>query len=228
MQILYEDHHLIAVNKPAPLLTQAPPGIPSLEALVKEYIKEKHQKPGGVYLGIPHRLDRPVSGVVLFARNTKAAARVALQFQRHTARKTYWAAVEGIVSNDTGVWRDFLRKIEEESRTELVAANAEKAREAITHYRVLRRLADTTLLELSPETGRMHQLRIQSASRGHPIIGDALYGSTRLFGPAAQHPRAQLVALHARSLGLEHPFRAEPLLIEAPLPEMWAVRPEGF
>jgi 23S rRNA pseudouridine1911/1915/1917 synthase len=227
MQILYEDPHLIAVNKPAPLLTQAPPGIPSLEALVKEYIKEKYQKPGGVYLGIPHRLDRPVSGVVLFARNTKAASRVALQFQQHTTRKIYWAAVEGVVENDTGEWRDFLRKIEEESRTELVDEGTEKAREAITHYRVLRRLADMTFLELIPQTGRMHQLRIQSARRGHPIIGDALYGSTRLFGLPAQHPRSQLVALHARSLGLDHPFRAEYLVIEAPLPEMWAVRPEG-
>lgn len=226
MQILFEDHHLIAVNKPVPLLTQAPVGIPSLEALVKEYIKEKCQKPGGVYLGIPHRLDRPVSGVVLFARNSKAAARVAAQFQQHTTRKTYWATVEGIVHDDDGVWRHFLRKIEEESRTEIVPEGAEKSREAITRFRVLRRLADSTLLELSPETGRMHQLRIQAATMGHPIIGDALYGSTRLFGPPAQHPRSQLVALHARRLALAHPFREEALVIEAPLPEMWVDRPD--
>src|SRR5580704_15618850 len=100
LSILFEDYHLLAANKPAPLLTQPPVGIPSLEALVKAYIKEKHAKPAGVYLGIPHRLDRPVSGVVVFARNTKAAQRVHAQFQQHTVRKTYWAAVEGEVMPD--------------------------------------------------------------------------------------------------------------------------------
>lgn len=221
MQILFEDHHLVAINKPAPLLTQAPAGIPSLEALVKQYLKQKYQKPGGVYLGIPHRLDRPVSGVVLFARNSKAAARVAKQFQEHCVTKTYWAAIEGDIADECGEWRDFLRKIEDESRTEIVREGVEKAREAVTNYRVLKRLGASTLLELSPKTGRMHQLRIQSAKNGHPIIGDALYGSTRLFGPATEHPRAQLVALHARSLKIIHPFRDEAISIEAPLPEFW-------
>src|SRR5438874_4488638 len=98
--ILHEDHHLLAVNKPAPLLTQAPPGVPSLEALAKAYLKEKYGKAGNVYLGIPHRLDRPVSGVVLFARNTKAARRLAEQFQQHQVRKVYWAVVDGGVSLD--------------------------------------------------------------------------------------------------------------------------------
>jgi 23S rRNA pseudouridine1911/1915/1917 synthase len=221
MQILFEDHHLIAVNKPAPLLTQAPPGIPSLEAQVKDHIKQTYQKPAGVYLGIPHRLDRPVSGVVLFARNSKAAARVAEQFHNHMVTKTYWGLVEGEVVEEEGEWRDFLRKIEAESRVEIVPEGTEHAREAITHYRVLERRTGTTLLELSPRTGRTHQLRIQSAQRGHPIVGDALYGSTRSFGPPAELPRDRLVALHARCLTLVHPFRKEPLTIEAPLPEMW-------
>jgi 23S rRNA pseudouridine1911/1915/1917 synthase len=222
LDVLFEDHHLIAVNKPAPLLTQAPEGIPSLEALVKIYLKEKYAKPGGVYLGIPHRLDRPVSGVVLFARNSKAAARVAEQFQQHSVAKTYWAVVEGDVSAESGEWRDFLRKIDEESRTEIVPEGTEKAREAITRFQVLKRFGESTLIELSPKTGRMHQLRIQAAKSGHPIIGDALYGSTRLFGPPVDHPRAQLVALHARSLALIHPFRKEPLTIEAAVPELWS------
>src|SRR5690349_812514 len=98
IHVLYEDPHLIAVCKPAPLLTQAPAGVPSLEALVKAYVKRKYAKPAGVYLGIPHRLDRPVSGVVVFARNTKAAQRVHAQFQAHSVRKAYWAAVEGEVT----------------------------------------------------------------------------------------------------------------------------------
>ena len=221
LEILFEDHHLIAVNKPAPLLTQAPEGIPSLEAMVKEHIKEKFAKPGGVYLGIPHRLDRPVSGVVLFARNSKAAARVAEQFQQHTVIKIYLAVVEGDVGVENGEWRDFLRKIDEASRTEIVPEGTERAREAITNFRVLKRFGDLTLLELSPKTGRMHQLRIQAAKYGHPIIGDALYGSTRLFGPPVDHPRAPLVALHAKSLTLTHPFQKEPLMIEATVPKLW-------
>jgi 23S rRNA pseudouridine1911/1915/1917 synthase len=228
MQIIFEDPHLIAVNKPAPLLTQAPPAIPSLERMVKEYIKEACQKPGGVYLGIPHRLDRPVSGVVVFARNSKAAARVAEQFQQHSVAKIYWAAVEGDVPADQGEWHNFLRKVEAESRTEIVPEGTEKSREAITCFRVLKRMGETTLLELAPKTGRMHQLRIQAAQRGHPILGDALYGSTRLFGPPAQHPRSQLVALHARSLTLVHPFRKTPLTIEAPLPAMWGELLDNF
>src|SRR5437879_12014868 len=97
LAVLYEDNHCLAVAKPAPLLTQAPPGVPSLEALVKAYLKERYHKPGNVYLGIPHRLDRPVSGVIVFARNTKAAQRLAEQFRQRQVRKIYWALVEGAV-----------------------------------------------------------------------------------------------------------------------------------
>lgn len=221
LDVLYEDHHFIAVNKPAPLLTQAPPGIPSLEAMVKQYIKEKFNKPAGVYLGIPHRLDRPVSGVVLFARNTKAAARVAKQFQEHSVQKIYWALVEGTVVDNAGEWRDHLRKVADESRVEACEPNTLGAREAITEFRVLERMNGRTLLELHPKTGRTHQLRIQSARRGHPIIGDALYGSSQTFGPLVEHARDRLVGLHARSLSLIHPFRKEQFTIEAMLPKVW-------
>src|SRR6202163_3032393 len=111
MQILFEDNHCIAAAEAACLLTQGvPPGIPTLEAMVKAYLKEKYHKPGNVYLGIPHRLDRPVSGVVLFARNTKAARRLAEQFQQRQVEKIYWAAVSGKVEPDVGRWEDWLRK----------------------------------------------------------------------------------------------------------------------
>src|SRR5271169_5432467 len=102
ISILYEDNHCLAVVKPAPLLTQGPPGVPSLEAMVKAYLKERYHKPGNVYLGIPHRLDRPVSGVIVFARNTKAAQRLAEQFQQRKVRKLYWALVEGDISDMEG------------------------------------------------------------------------------------------------------------------------------
>lgn len=221
MQILFEDHHLIAVNKPAPMLTQAPPDVPSLEAMVKAYIKEQYAKPAGVYLGIPHRLDRPVSGVIVFCRNTKAAQRVAEQFQQHLVQKVYWAWTDGLFANDHDEWRDWLLKIPDEARTTAVPPETPQAKEAITLVRVLQRTADGTLLELTPKTGRMHQLRVQAAQRGCPIMGDALYGSTRSFGPVVERPRDRAIALHARRLTLEHPFRKTPLVLEAPLPDTW-------
>jgi len=210
------------VNKPAPLLTQAPEGVPSLEAMVKAYVKEKYAKPAGVYLGIPHRLDRPVSGVVVFARNTKAARRVHAQFQQHKVRKTYWAAVEGEVTPDAGVWDDWVRKVADEARTVRAAEGEPGARLATLEYRVLRRLpAGGTLIEFAPLTGRMHQLRVQAAWRGHPVFGDVTYGSARPFGPPAEHPRDRVIALHARRLTLTHPFTKKELTIEPPPPDYW-------
>src|SRR5262249_25469224 len=136
MLVLYEDNHCLAVAKPAPLLTQGvPPGIPTLEAQVKAYLKERYHKPGNVYLGIPHRLDRPVSGVVLFARNTKAARRLAEQFQQRQVHKVYWAAVEGMVEPAEGLWEDWLLKLAEEARAERVGPETPGARQAVTRYR---------------------------------------------------------------------------------------------
>ena len=220
--ILFEDNHCLAVAKPAPLLTQGvPPGIPTLEAQVKAYLKERYHKPGHVYLGIPHRLDRPVSGVVLFARNTKAARRLAEQFQQHQVRKVYWAAVEGIVQPEQGVWGDWVVKVAEEARTERGTPDTPGARHAVLSYRTLRAGPDWSLLELEPGTGRMHQIRVQAAWRGWPVFGDALYGSRRPFGPPADLPRERVIALHARSLTFLHPIRYEPITATAPLPETW-------
>jgi 23S rRNA pseudouridine1911/1915/1917 synthase len=226
LTILYEDNHCLVVAKPAPLLTQGvPPGIPTLEALVKAYLKERYQKKGNVYLGIPHRLDRPVSGVVVFARNTKAARRLAEQFQTRQVRKTYWAVVErsanGAVPEAEGTWEDWLLKIQEESRTERVAADTPGARHAILHYRRLREINDSALLEIEPQTGRMHQIRVQAAVRGWPVRGDVQYGSRLPFGPLVELPRERIIALHARSLTFLHPIRYEPLTATAPLPPAW-------
>lgn len=222
LAVLYEDPHLIVVNKPAPLLTQAPTGVPSLEAVVKGYVKEKYAKPAGVYLGIPHRLDRPVSGVIVFARNTKAAQRIHAQFQEHTVRKVYWAAVEGEVTPEVGVWDDWVRKVAEEARTVRATEGEPGAKLAMLEYRVLQRLDGGTLLELAPLTGRMHQLRVQAAWRGHPVFGDVIYGGTRPFGMPAELPRDRVIALHARRLTLAHPFTRQELTFEAPLPQHWA------
>src|SRR5690242_48268 len=137
--ILFEDNHCVAVAKPAGLLTQGvPEGVPTLEAQVKAYLKHRYNKPGNVYLGIPHRLDRPVSGVVLFARNTKAARRLAEQFQGRQVTKIYWAAVEGDVQPAEGRWEDWLRKLPEEARSEKAEPGEPGAKPAILDYRRLR------------------------------------------------------------------------------------------
>ena len=221
-QILHDDSSLFVVNKPAPLLTQAPPIAPSLEAMVKAYIKEKYAKPAGVYLGIPHRLDRPVSGVVAFARNTKAAQRVHAQFQAHTVRKVYWAAVEGDVTPTEGVWEDWIRKIAEEARVVKADEGEPSAKLATLSYRVLQSLpGGGTLIELSPLTGRMHQLRVQAAWRGHSVFGDTTYGTPRAFGPPVEHSRDRVIALHARRLTIVHPSTKQEITFTASLPEYW-------
>jgi 23S rRNA pseudouridine1911/1915/1917 synthase len=226
LQILFEDNHCLAVAKPAPLLTQGvPPGIPTLEAMVKAYLKERYHKPGNVYLGIPHRLDRPVSGVVVFARNTKAARRLAEQFQNRQVRKVYWAVVEpsldGELPPSEGVWEDWLLKVKEQARSERVTADTPRARQAVLRYRRLCTNEGGALLEIEPETGRMHQIRVQAASRGWPVRGDMLYGSRLPFGPPAELTRDRIIALHARSLTFLHPIRYEPLTVTAPLPDTW-------
>jgi len=221
VDVLYEDYHLLAVNKSAPLLTQAPAGIPSLEAAAKAYLKEKYQKPAGVYLAVPHRLDRPVSGAVLFARNTKAAQRVQAQFEARTVAKVYWALVEGAVADDAGVWADWVRKVPDEPRAGRAAEGEPGAKFAELAFQVLDRRDGSTLLELTPRTGRMHQLRVQSAWRGHPVMGDVSYGSTTGFGPEAAEPRDRVIALHALRLTLAHPFTAAELVLTAPPPDYW-------
>jgi 23S rRNA pseudouridine1911/1915/1917 synthase len=224
--ILFEDNHCLAVAKPAALLTQGvPPGVPTLEAMVKAYLKDCYHKPGNVYLGIPHRLDRPVSGVVLFARNTKAARRLAEQFQTRQVTKVYWAAVAGEVVPIEGTWQDWLLKHPDEARTERVTADTPGARGASLTYRRLAACSGYSLLEIRPETGRMHQIRVQAATRGWPIVGDISYGSGHDFGPPAALPRDRAIALHGRSLSFLHPIRYEPLTVSAPLPEMWRELP---
>jgi 23S rRNA pseudouridine1911/1915/1917 synthase len=227
LTVVYEDNHCLAVAKPAPLLTQGvPPGVPTLEAMVKAYIKDRYKKPGNVYLGIPHRLDRPVSGVVVFARNTEAARRLAEQFSQRQVRKVYWAVVEpdaeGGLPPEAGVWEDWLLKIKDEARSERVAPDTPGARHAVLRFRRLSASADGALLKIEPETGRMHQIRVQAATRGWSMRGDALYGARLPFGPPAELPRDRMIALHARSLTFLHPIRYEPLTVTAPAPEAWA------
>lgn len=220
--VLFEDNHCLALSKPGGLLTQGlPVGMLTLWSWARDYLRTTYNKAGNVYLGVPHRLDRPVSGVVLFAKSSKAAARLAEQFRDRQVTKVYWALVDGRVEPAKGVWVDFLRKIQDEARAEICTEDALDAKRAETRYRVVEPRGDGTLVELLPETGRMHQLRIQSATRGWPIRGDVTYGSSSEFGPPPELPRDRLIALHARSLTFLHPIRYEPMTVTAELPAYW-------
>ncbi len=213
--ILYEDNHLLAVVKPATLPTMGvAPGVANLLALAKEYIAQKYDKPGNVYLGIVSRLDAPVSGVVLMARTSKAAARLTRQFRERQVEKIYWAVVERPIDPPSDTCVDWVRKDERHRRMHIARPCAEGAKEARLSYETLRTLrSGRQLLEIQLETGRKHQIRLQLSHRGRPIIGDRKYGS-RIAFPAG-------IALHARRLALTHPVRGERLELIAPLSPAW-------
>jgi 23S rRNA pseudouridine1911/1915/1917 synthase len=223
LEVLLEDGPLLAVNKPAGLLTQGVPhGQPSLESHVKDYLRQKYAKPGNVYLGVPHRLDRPVSGIVIFARNSKAAARLAEQFRERTVRKFYLAVTERVPEQPSGQLTDWLLKDAAAAHVTVVTPGTEGAREAILDYRVLHQLQGQALLQIELHTGRMHQIRVQLASRGWNILGDLQYGA--VLSPTALQSYDRLVspiALHARRLSLSHPVRYDRIDLEAPLPLPW-------
>lgn len=247
LDILLEDGPLIAVNKPAGLLTQGVPhGHPTLEAQVKGYLKQKYSKPGNVYLGVPHRLDRPVSGIVIFAKNSKAAARLAEQFRDRSVQKFYLAITERIPAEPTGRLKDWLLKDAEAAHVTVVPPGTAGAKEAMLDYRIVAEREGRALIEIELHTGRMHQIRVQLASRGWNIVGDVQYGATRSQPPViatAEQPAAggtptvgntsgdydrftAPIALHARRLCLAHPIRYDQLELLAPVPTAW--HPFGF
>ncbi len=219
LEVLYEDNHCLAVNKPAGVPSQADEsGSVTLVDLAGQDLKARYRKPGNVYVGLIHRLDRPTSGVVLLARTSKAAARLSAQFRAGAIEKVYWAIVEGVPREDEGVWTDRLEKDRRANVSRVRADAQEGGKEAEVAFRVLERRPDGALLELRPLTGRSHQLRVQLASRGLPILGDARYGArsriTALDG-------GRRIALHARSLRFTHPTRGEVIDVEAPVPADW-------
>ena len=220
-EILAELGPCLVVLKPPGLLTQAPPGIDSLEERIKRFLKARDEKAGRVYLGVPHRLDRPASGAMVFAKHVRAARRLAQQFELRQVEKTYWALVEGHVRPREGTWRDHVRKIPDVAKAEIVSGDHADAREAIMHYRTLERLASCSWLEIHLETGRMHQIRVQCSSRGHPLLGDSLYGARETFGEEYEDVRLRAIALHSRVLAFVHPMTHVPMSFVAPLPGAW-------
>ena len=225
MDILYEDNHLLALNKPAGMLSQGDEtGDRSVVDWATEDIRRRYNKPGNVYVGLVHRLDRPVSGVIVLARTSKAAGRLSEQFRAGTVEKTYWAVVEGRVAEEEGEWSDTLLKDEARNVVSVVPEGTGGGKRASLAFRVLGRRAGTSWIELRPTTGRSHQLRVQVASRGLPIVGDRKYGAKSTLRAEDGGLR---VALHARSLRFTHPTTKEWLSVIAPVPGDWPWRTGG-
>lgn len=221
-EILYEEGPVFVLNKPNGVLTQAPPNIDSLEVRLRNYLLQKETQPeGAIYLGIVHRLDRPVSGAVLLTRTSRAARKLSAQFEKRRVRKIYWACLDGIVEPAEGIWKDYLRKIPNQPHAEVVPPDHPDAQLAKLSYRRLSIGEGKSFVEIELHTGRMHQIRAQAAARFLPVWGDTQYGSPRLLGGLQPDYRQQPIALHARYLECLHPLSREPISITAPLPRVW-------
>ena len=214
MTILFEDNHIIAVNKTCNEIVQGDKtGDTPLSETVKAYIKAKYNKPGEVFLGVTHRLDRPTSGVVLFARTSKALTRLNAMFQSHEQiKKTYWAIVQGAPKQPEARLENWLIRNEAQNKSYIAKPNANNAKRAILEYRTLVRGENYTLLEVQLQTGRHHQIRCQLAAIGCPVKGDLKYGAKR------SNPDGG-ICLHARQIEFIHPVSKQPICITAPVPE---------
>ena len=213
LQILYEDNHIIAINKRAGDIVQGDKtGDTPLSETVKQYIKTKYNKPGNVYLGTVHRLDRPTTGIVLFAKTSKVLPRLNQLFHSKTIKKTYWAIVKNAPPNHEGTLTHWLKKKPGNNKSYAHKTEVASSKKAILHYKTLRLLNNYVLLEVQLETGRHHQIRVQLSAIGCPIKGDLKYGFDRSNNDASIH-------LHARHITFTHPVKKEVLAITAPTPE---------
>lgn len=216
LRVLFEDNHCLAVEKPAGWLTMGDiTGDVTMLDRAKQYIQQKYQKPGAVFLGVVHRLDRPVSGVLLFARTSKAASRLSEQFRLHRVEKVYWAIVTGAVPASPGELVQELEKDRAANLVQVVAKPTPHSQTCRLAYRRLQQHGRQSLVEITPQTGRSHQIRVQLASQGWSIVGDRKYGNRDEFIPGT-------IALHARSLTFEHPTLKTPVTVTSPPPDHWS------
>lgn len=212
LQVLFEDNHIIIINKRAGDLVQGDKtGDPPLSDIVKEYIKKKYNKPGEVFLGVVHRLDRPTTGIVVFARTSKALSRLNKMFAEKNISKTYWAIVKQIPIPEKGTLIHWLKKNPKNNKSTAYSSEIKGSKKAILHYKLIKSLNTFHLIEVNLETGRHHQIRSQLASIGSPIKGDLKYGFDRSNKDASIH-------LHSRKIEFMHPVSKSVITIEAPTP----------
>lgn len=215
--VLYEDNHLIIINKKPGQIVQADATRDkTLGEYVAEYIKVKYGKPGNVFVGIPHRLDRPTSGIVIFTRTSKALSRMTELFKKREIRKTYWAVTQEKPSSLSGRLEDYLKKNPKQNKSYVVPEGTEGAQLAVLNYRYLKSSDRYHLLEIDLETGRHHQIRTQLSHLGFHIKGDVKYGADRPNKDRSIH-------LHSRSVSFIHPIRKEPieLIADPPSDPVW-------
>ncbi len=213
IKVLYEDNHLIAVNKPAGLVVQDNEhGLPSLEKKVKEYIKKKYNKPGAVFLGCIHRLDTNVTGIVLFARTSKALVRMNAQFKDRSIKKTYAALIRRKPQPMAGTLTHWLKKDSKQNKTKLYHEQVKDSKKAVLHYEFINTANHCFLVKVSPITGRPHQIRVQLARTFTGIVGDVKYGQTK-------PTKDKSIYLHALGLYFTHPVTKENLNLHAPMPQ---------
>lgn len=212
LQVIYEDNHIIIVNKRAGDIVQGDKtGDEPLSEVVKSYIKNKYDKPGNVYLGVVHRLDRPTTGIVMFSKTSKALPRLNKIFADKEAKKIYWALVKQMPPKTEDTLIHWLKKNPKNNKSTAYIKEVKESKKAILHYKILKNLDNYYLLEVELETGRHHQIRSQLSSIGCPIKGDLKYGFDR------SNPDAG-ISLHARGLSFIHPVTNEAIQLEAPLP----------
>lgn len=212
MTVVYEDNHIIIVNKTASEIVQGDKtGDTPLSETVKQYLKEKYSKPGNVFIGVAHRLDRPVSGLVVFAKTSKALSRLNEMFKNSEVKKTYWAVVKNLPREEEGELVNYLVRNEKQNKSYAYDKEVPGSKKAILRYRIIGRSQNYYLLEVDLKTGRHHQIRCQLAKMGSPIKGDLKYGSPR------SNPDGS-ICLHARSIRFVHPVSKELIEVEAPVP----------
>ena len=213
LQVLYEDNHIIIINKRAGDITQGDKtGDKPLSDVVKEYVKDKYNKPGNVFIGTVHRLDRPTSGIVIFARTSKALERLNKMLRDKTINKTYWALVKNKPKKESDTLIDFLKKDTKKNKSFVYKKEIEGSKKATLHYKIIKKLDNYSLLEIDLETGRHHQIRTQLSSIGSPIKGDLKYGFDRSNKDGS-------ISLHARKIEFIHPVSKENISLIAPTPD---------
>ncbi|MGN6544381.1 MAG: RluA family pseudouridine synthase [Aureliella sp.] len=228
LEILVEEPHFLVINKPAGMFSQAAAGIENVQDALIAQLAARDHHPGRPFIGLPHRLDRGTSGVMLLARNQRALKRFGEQFHSRKVAKYYMAVVEGEMPLGCVLLSDHLRKIPEKPLAEIVPADAPDAKLAQMRALPLERDAGRTLVCVELLTGRMHQIRLQLASRGFPVVGDWSYGSQQTFGPLDPEGWRQCLALHSWQLEFRHPQTAKLCAATAPLPETWETLPPSI